>query len=97
MEGSYRPRPIDLRHVQLPSDVILLVELLAEHVHELWAEQRIKDGWGWGPERNDQARHHPCLVPYRDLPESEKEYDRNVALGTIKAIVALGYQISSGS
>ncbi|MCA1684385.1 MAG: Ryanodine receptor Ryr [Planctomycetia bacterium] len=94
MESSYRPRPIDVIHVQFPDGMTSLVELLAEHVHDLWAEQRIKDGWVLGPVRCDLTREHPCLVSYRDLPDVEKEYDRKAALGTIKAIIALGYEIS---
>ncbi len=43
--------------------------------------------------RNDEAKKHPCLVPYAELPESEKEYDRRMAEETIKAIVTLGYRI----
>ena len=70
-----------------------LTERLAENAHDLWAAQRIKDGWTWGPTRDDSAKKHPCLVPYAELPESEKEYDRQAAMGTVKAIITLGYRI----
>jgi ryanodine receptor 2 len=90
---TYSPRPIDTSHVQLGDDIQPLIERLAEHNHDLWGAQRIKDGWRFGPTRNDAAREHPCLIPYADLPESEKEYDRIAAIGTLKAILALGYEI----
>lgn len=60
----------------------------------LWASQRIQDGWIWGPVRNDEKKHHPCLVPYDELPEKEKEYDRNISIGAIKLMVAMGYKVT---
>jgi hypothetical protein len=79
--------------VALTDTVLELTERLAEHAHDIWAAQRLADGWRYGPERNDELKQHPCLVPYAELPESEKAYDRNAALETLKAIVALGYRI----
>jgi ryanodine receptor 2 len=90
---AYTPNPLDDTGVQLPQELSQLAEQLAENTHELWARQRIADGWQYGPQRNDDIRRHPCLVPYDQLPESEKEYDRLTVLGTLKAILALGYKI----
>ena len=92
---KYTPKPIDTSTIALPESLNPLVERLAEHVHDIWSEQRFSEGWTWGPERNDQSRKNPCLVPYKDLPEGEKNYDRNTAVETIKAIIALGYRIES--
>ena len=91
---TYNPKPIDTNSVELPAELRPLIERLAEHNHDVWAKQRIADGWMWGPERDDQAKHHPDLVPYSDLSESEKQYDRNSVVETLKAIVALGYRIA---
>ena len=91
----YTPKPIDTAHVTLPLELTALTERLAENAHELWAAQRFKDGWIYGPNRDDASKTHPCLAPYADLPESEKEYDRSAAMGTLKAMVALGYAIST--
>ena len=93
MANDYSPRPLGVDHVQLDADLVELVELLAEHAHDLWALQRMRDGWVHGAERNDACKLHPCLVPYAALPESEKDYDRNAVLGTIRAIVALGFVV----
>jgi hypothetical protein len=90
---TYIPRPIDTGHVVLEDELERLAERLAEHVHDLWAQGRIADGWVRGPRRDDEARTHPGLVPYADLPEGEKAYDRRTALGTLRAILALGYRI----
>ncbi len=92
-QPAYVPKPIDTSAVTLSPEVIQLTEQLAEHAHDIWARQRMADGWTYGPERSDSQKHHPCLVPYADLPDSEKQYDRNAALDTLRAIVALGYVV----
>lgn len=90
----YTPHPIDTSAAQLSPALIELTERLAENAHDLWAAQRLSDGWTHGPNRDDAAKKHPCLVPYADLPGAEKEYDRIAALGTLKAILALGYTVT---
>lgn len=89
----YQPKPVDTSLVQLPQELMELTEKIAENVHENWAQGRIAEGWRYGPVRDDARKLTPCLVPYAQLPEAEKEYDRNTALQTLKMIVALGYQI----
>lgn len=91
---SYTPRPIDTSTTTLAPELSALTERLAEHAHDIWAQQRLTDGWKHGPKRDDSAKEHPCLVPYAQLPETEKQYDRQMAIGTLKAIVALGYRIA---
>ena len=90
----YEPKPIDTSDVVLDDDVRELSELLAENTHEVWAQQRIRDGWIYGEVRNDEKKEHPCLVPYSELSDSEKEYDRNTSLQTLKLIIKLGYRIA---
>lgn len=89
----YTPQPLDIRSVTLPESLVELTEKLAEHIHDTWAAQRMKDGWVYGKVRDDSLRQHPCLIPYDQLSEEEKEYDRLTALGTLKAILLLGYRI----
>lgn len=90
---SYQPAPIDTAAVSLSPELHALTERLAENAHDLWAAQRFAQGWSLGPQRDDAKKLHPCLIPYADLPESEKEFDRRTALGTLKAVLALGYTI----
>ncbi len=90
---TYKPGPIDTAAVELPKEVLDLTELLAKNAHDIWARERLAEGWHYGPQRNDGTKEHPCLVPYEELPDSEKEYDRKAAMQTLKAIVALGYRI----
>lgn len=90
----YKPNPIDTSKVELPDDLLELTEKIAENVHENWSIGRIASGWVYGETRNDEKKTTPCLVPYSELSDSEKEYDRVTALQTLKSIVALGYKIS---
>lgn len=90
---DYRPSPIDTSKVSLPSEIQELTERLAENAHDIWAVQRLSDGWRYGRQRDDARKLHPCLIPYADLPDSEKVYDRKAAMETLKAILALGYRI----
>lgn len=93
MNKNYIPQPIDVSEVQLPQELDELVEMIAENVHEVWAKSRIDQGWTYGPERSDVLKQHPCLVPYDELPEVEKAYDRYTALGTLRLIVKMGFKI----
>ncbi len=89
----YTPKPIDTGDIQLTEDILELCEQLARNTHEVWADGRIRDGWTYGKERDDAQKKHPCLIPYEELPESEKEYDRKTAMETLRLIVKLGYRI----
>lgn len=89
----YNPKPINTKDVKLSDELLELTEKIAENVHEIWALGRISEGWTYGEERNDLKKTTPCLVPYSELHENEKDYDRNTAIETLKLIVALGYKI----
>jgi len=92
--NRYIPQPIDTSAINLPQDLMDLGEQIAKNVHDVWAAGRIKDGWTYGPVRDDASKQHPCLVPYEELPEGEKEYDRNTAQETLRLIMKLGFKIS---
>lgn len=94
MKPTYTPKPENLDNIQLSEELNGLVEAMAKNVHEVWAQSRIEQGWTYGTERNDQLKHHPCLVPYEELPEVEKAYDRDTAVGTLKLISRLGFKIT---
>ena len=92
----YQPKPIDTSDVMLPKELKDLTEKLAENTHEVWALGRMNEGWTYGPQRDDNKKKNPCLVPYLNLPESEKEYDRSTAVETVKLIIKMGYSIRKG-
>ena len=89
----YNPKPIDTSNVDIPLELKNLIERLAENNHDIWAGQRIKEGWTYGSQRDDKKKEHPDLIPYNELTESEKAYDRNSAVETIKAILSLGFML----
>ena len=91
---TYKPRPVDTSLITLRSDIVDLTERLAKNTHDVWAKERMAQGWRFGPERNDSRKEHPSLVPYEELPEAEKVYDRNTAIQALKAVIAFGYRIS---
>lgn len=89
----YTPQPIDTKDIVLPQELSELSEQIARNVHEVWSAGRIKDGWTYGDVRSDAKMTHPCLVPYEELTETEKEYDRNTSQETLKLIMKLGFRI----
>lgn len=92
---KYIPNPVNTKSVDLPNSLEQLVEEMSKNVHEVWAATRISQGWTYGEERNDAEKKHPCLVPYEELSEEEKEYDRNTSVETIKLILKLGFKITN--
>ncbi len=93
-KNNYTPQPIDTNDVVLPEALNALAEMIAKNVHEVWSAGRMSEGWTYGEERNDEEKTHPCLVPYEELTESEKEYDRNTSQETLKLILKLGFKIT---
>ena len=89
----YEPSPIGLDDVELSEDLSELQEAIAENAHEIWAKNRRDQGWSYGPERNDQKKETPDMIPYCNLPESEKLYDREMAMQTLKLVKKLGFDI----
>ena len=93
-KNNYVPQPIDTKGVELPEELNALAEKIAKNVHEVWAAGRMKDGWTYGKVRNDAEKKHSCLVPYEELCEEEKVYDRNTSQETLKLIIKLGFKIT---
>lgn len=91
--NKYDPSPLDLSDVELEDELIELREAIAENAHEVWAQARKIEGWTYGPKRDDEKKLHPDMQPYHSLPESEKEYDRQLAINTIKLVKKLGWEL----
>lgn len=92
-KNVYIPQPISTENIVLSEEILQLSELIAENVHDLWSASRIAEGWTWGEKRDEEMNQHPCLIPYNELPESEKEYDRQTSMQTLKLIQKLGFTI----
>ena len=93
-KNNYTPNPIDTKDVALPKGLEALAEDIAKNVHEVWKAGCSSPFQSYGLDRNDAEKKHPCLVPYEELSEEEKEYDRNTSVETIKLILKLGFKIS---
>ena len=93
MNATYTPAPLDTSGVTLSPELLELTERIAANVHDVWAAGRIADGWRYGATRDDARKLHPCLVPYDELSESEKMYDRNTAIETLKMVLLFGFSI----
>ena len=94
---AYNPTPINVEDIMLDADLEELTEAIAENAHDIWARARMDEGWTYGPVRDDQAKRHPDLVPYSRLPESEKHYDRIMAMNTLRLVRRLGFNITPSS
>lgn len=90
---DYRPNPIDVSGIELPPALRADVELIARDVHEVWAQQRLEGGWGYGQRYDSAEKKHPCLVEYDALPEVERDMDRATVVRTIKLLLRMGYRI----
>lgn len=92
--NGYNPQPINVEDISLDADLEDLTEAIAENAHDIWARARMDEGWTYGPVRDDAKKQHPDLVPYSQLPDSEKEYDRIMAMNTLRLVRRLGYDIT---
>lgn len=92
----YTTKTVDTSKVELSPELLELAEKMAENVHDVWAKTRMEQGWTYGPERDDINKKHPCLVPYDQLSEEEKVYDRNTSIETLKFIMKAGFEIKRG-
>ena len=91
---EYIPHPADVYGIEMPAELEALAEQISKNVHEVWSQNRMSEGWTYGPERNDQKRITPCLVPYEELSEEAKAYDRETAFNTLRYIISLGFDIT---
>ena len=90
---NYVPKPIDTSDVELSKELLDLGEAIAENAHDIWAVDRQAEGWTYGPIRDEKTKETPCMVPYSKLPENEKDYDRKMALNTLRLVKKLGYDL----
>ena len=92
-KDNYIPHPIDTKDVVLPEELIPLAEKIKKNVHEVWSKGRMDNGWKYGVERDGGGMLNHCIVPYEELSETEKEFDRNTSQETLKLIMKLGFKI----
>lgn len=94
--NGYIPKPMDTSDVEVPEDIKELMEIISRNTHEVWGKGRMEEGWVYGECLDYQEKTHPSLIPYEELSESEKDYDRRTSMETLKVILKMGYKITKG-
>ncbi|XP_026840889.1 ryanodine receptor isoform X9 [Drosophila persimilis] len=92
MQGNgYKPAPLDLSAVTLTPKLEELVDQLAENTHNLWARERIQQGWTYGLNEDSDNHRSPHLVPYGKVDEAIKKANRDTASETVRTLLVYGY------
>ncbi|KAF4017270.1 hypothetical protein G4228_008671 [Cervus hanglu yarkandensis] len=93
MSNGYKPAPLDLSDVKLLPPQEILVDKLAENAHNVWAKDRIKQGWTYGIQQDLKNKRNPRLVPYSLLDERTKKSNRDSLREAVRTFVGYGYNI----
>uniref|UniRef100_A0A8C8D3B2 Ryanodine receptor 3 n=1 Tax=Oncorhynchus tshawytscha TaxID=74940 RepID=A0A8C8D3B2_ONCTS len=91
MSNGYKPTPLELSDVKLTPGQELLVDKLAENAHNVWAKDRVKQGWTYGILQVN--KRNPRLVPYSLLDERTKKSNRDSLREAIRTLIGYGYNI----
>ena len=90
---KYVPHPIDTSKVIVPEEIKALAEILAKNTHEVWSKGKMEEGWIYGETVDNHLKTHPDLIPYEQLSEAKKDYDRRTSMEALKVILSKGYKI----
>ncbi len=93
-KNGYVPAAKTIAMEQLPDFLLSMLEGIAENVHEVWAQQKMAEGWTFGEAFDLLAKKHPSLKPYAELDELQKNYDRNTVLATLSFLLNQGSRIA---
>ncbi|XP_058255377.1 ryanodine receptor 3 isoform X2 [Hemibagrus wyckioides] len=93
MSNGYKPMPLELSEVKLSPAQELLVDKLAENAHNVWAKDRVKQGWTYGIQQDLKSKRNPRLVPYALLDERTKKSNRDSLREAIRTLIGYGYNI----
>jgi hypothetical protein len=69
------------------------IEVMAEMEHARWTIERLLDGWKQGKNRDVDNRINPYLVPWSELPEEAKEWDRETVCQIPELLAQVGLEI----
>uniref|UniRef100_A0A674DXB3 Ryanodine receptor 1 n=1 Tax=Salmo trutta TaxID=8032 RepID=A0A674DXB3_SALTR len=93
MSSGYKPAPLDLNHVKLTPNQTNLVERLAENGHNVWARDRVHQGWTYSIVQDIMSKRNPRLVPYNLLDEKTKKTNRDTVCAAVRTLIGYGYNI----
>jgi hypothetical protein len=69
------------------------LEFLSQMEHRRWLDEKLKGGWQYGPVKDPVKKTHPCLVSWGELPEEEKEKDRQAVRAIPRLLAEAGFEI----
>ncbi|XP_072545007.1 ryanodine receptor 2 [Salminus brasiliensis] len=91
--NGYRPAPVDQSSISLTAAQEALVEALAENEHNLWAKERIRQGWSYATQQDVKGKRSPQLVPFSLLEERIKRCSKEAARDALGTLLGLGYAV----
>ena len=95
--NGYKPAPLDLSAIELSSKMEELVDKLSENTHNVWARERISQGWTYGLNEDSARLRSPHLVTYNSVDEAIKIANRNTASETVRTLLVYGYVLDPPS
>uniref|UniRef100_A0A8C3GAC5 Ryanodine receptor 2 n=1 Tax=Cyclopterus lumpus TaxID=8103 RepID=A0A8C3GAC5_CYCLU len=95
LSGGYKPAPLDLSHIKLTSTQEAMVDKLAENAHNVWARDRIRQGWTYGIQQDVKSRRNPRLVPYILLDERTKKSNKDSLREAVRTLLGYGYNLEA--
>uniref|UniRef100_A0A4W6FE05 Ryanodine receptor 2 n=1 Tax=Lates calcarifer TaxID=8187 RepID=A0A4W6FE05_LATCA len=95
LSSGYKPAPLDLSHIKLTSTQEAMVDKLAENAHNVWARDRIHQGWTYGIQQDVKNRRNPRLVPYTLLDERTKKSNKDSLREAVRTLLGYGYNLEA--
>ncbi|KAM8876872.1 ryanodine receptor 2 isoform 3-T3 [Synchiropus picturatus] len=95
LSSGYKPAPLDLSHIKLTSTQEAMVDKLAENAHNVWARDRIRQGWTYGIQQDVKNRRNPRLVPYTLLDERTKKSNKDSLREAVRTLLGYGYNLEA--
>ncbi|XP_064176615.1 ryanodine receptor 2 isoform X2 [Anguilla rostrata] len=95
LSSGYKPAPMDLSHIKLASTQEAMVDKLAENAHNVWARDRIRQGWTYGIQQDVKNRRNPRLVPYALLDERTKKSNKDSLREAVRTLLGYGYNLEA--
>ncbi|XP_072436665.1 ryanodine receptor 2 isoform X1 [Chiloscyllium punctatum] len=95
LPSGYKPAPMDLSHIKLTSTQEAMVDKLAENAHNVWARDRIRQGWTYGIQQDVKNRRNPRLVPYTLLDERTKKSNKDSLREAVRTLLGYGYNLEA--
>ncbi|XP_047673438.1 ryanodine receptor 2 isoform X3 [Tachysurus fulvidraco] len=95
LSSGYKPAPMDLSHIKLASTQEAMVDRLAENAHNVWARDRIRQGWTYGIQQDVKNKRNPRLVPYALLDERTKKSNKDSLREAVRTLLGYGYNLEA--